>query len=106
MCCCVPKCKQQACVPRYESERRAAACLECEQSEPFGDYRYRGECVGGGWDQDATANSPYRLTTGGCFTGKTVSLAPGAPDWVQRVRIVDGDIYLYAKYKGIMLLVR
>lgn len=52
------------------------------------------------------ANSPYRLTTGGCFTGKTVSLAPGAPDWVQRVRIVDGDIYLYAKYKGIMLLVR
>jgi len=40
------------------------------------------------------ANSPYQLTTGGCFTGKTVTLAPGAPDWVKGVRIVDGDIVL------------
>ena len=41
-----------------------------------------------------SATPQFRLTTGGCFAGKTVTLAPGAPDWVKGVRIVDGDIVL------------
>lgn len=52
------------------------------------------------------ANSPYRLTTGGCFTDKTVTLAPGAPDWVKGVSVNgDGDIVLDVKPMGTIIFV-
>ena len=49
----------------------------------------------------------YQLTSSnGAFTGATVSLAAGAPDWVKGVAVVDGEIVLEAKPVGFQLIVR
>ena len=45
------------------------------------------------------------LTSGGKFVGATVSLAPGAPDWVNDISVVDGEIVLDVKNIGMMILV-
>ena len=46
------------------------------------------------------------LTSGGKFTGVTVTLAPGAPDWVKGIDVVDGEIVLDVKPMGTMIIVR
>ena len=46
------------------------------------------------------------LTSGGKFADATVSLAPGAPDWVNGISVVDGEIVLDAKPMGTILIVR
>ena len=51
------------------------------------------------------SGSPYQLTTGGCFSGKTAVLASGAPEWASRVRVGDdGNIYLDVKPGGMVIL--
>ena len=46
------------------------------------------------------------LTPGGKFTGVTVTLAPGAPDWVKGIDVVDGEIVLDVKPIGTKIIVR
>ena len=46
------------------------------------------------------------LTSGGKFTGATVSLAADAPDWVSRVKVENGEIVLDVKRKGFVLIVK
>ena len=46
------------------------------------------------------------LTSGGKFTGVAVSLAPGAPDWVKAVDVVNGEIVLDVKPIGTIFIVR
>ena len=46
------------------------------------------------------------LTEGGKFTGATVSLAAGAPDWVSRVKVENGEIVLDVKPYGAMIFVK
>ena len=47
------------------------------------------------------------LTTGGNFADATVSLAEGAPDWVEEIGVNDdGNIYAEIKSEGLMFIVR
>ena len=46
------------------------------------------------------------LTAGGKFANATVSLAPGAPKWVRKVSVVDGEIVLDAKGRSTVLFFR
>ena len=46
------------------------------------------------------------LTAGGKFANATVSLAPGAPKWVRKVSVVDGEIVLDAKGRSTVLFLR
>ena len=46
------------------------------------------------------------LTTGGKFAGADVSLAEGHPDWVKSVSVVDGEIAIDVKNKGVALFIR
>ena len=46
------------------------------------------------------------LTSGGKFVGANVSPAAGAPDWAGPVSVVDGEIVLYVKPCGTMILVK
>ena len=48
----------------------------------------------------------YALTSGGVFTGANVTLAPGYPDWVKGVSIVDDEIVLDVKSRGTFIIVR
>lgn len=48
----------------------------------------------------------YVLTSGGKFTGATVSLAADAPNWVKSVSVADGDIVLDVKPTGFILIVK
>ena len=45
------------------------------------------------------------LTSGYDFTGKTIQLVD-APDWVQSVNVVDGNIVLSVKPKGLVVIVK
>ena len=46
------------------------------------------------------------LTSGGKFAGAGVSLAEGHPDWVKSVSVVDGEIAIDVKNKGVALFIR
>ena len=46
------------------------------------------------------------LTAGGQFTGVTVTLAPGAPDWALGVDVKDGEIVLNVKPMPMLIIVR
>ena len=47
----------------------------------------------------------YTLTSGGAFTGANVSLVD-KPNWVKGVSVVNGDIVLYAKPRGTIIIVK
>ena len=46
------------------------------------------------------------LTAGGKFAGANVTLAEGAPEWVMGVSVVDGEIVLASKARGLILFVK
>lgn len=46
------------------------------------------------------------LTSGRKFAGVTVTLAPGAPDWVKGIDVVDDEIVLDVKPMGTRIIVR
>ena len=46
------------------------------------------------------------LTSGRKFAGVTVTLAPGAPNWVKGIAVVDGEIVLDVKPMGTRIIVR
>ena len=46
------------------------------------------------------------LTAGGKFADATVTLAPGYPDWVKGVSIIDGEIVLDAKLSGTRIFIK
>ena len=46
------------------------------------------------------------LTSGGKFANANVTLATGAPDWAKGVMVVDGEIVLNVRPKGMMLIVK
>ena len=48
----------------------------------------------------------YTLTSGGKFANTNVSFAPGCPDWVKGVSVVDGEIVLNVKYMGMTIFVK
>ena len=48
----------------------------------------------------------YVLTSGGNFTGATVSLAADAPNWAGTVSVADGNIVLDVKPTGFILIVK
>ena len=52
------------------------------------------------------ADGKYALTSGGGFSGKTVTLTADAPKWAKSVTIVDGNIVLSVKPKPMVIVVR
>jgi hypothetical protein len=47
----------------------------------------------------------YTLTSGGAFTGANVSLVD-KPNWVKGVSVVNGDIVLDVKFRGVFIFVK
>lgn len=47
-----------------------------------------------------------QLTTGGYFTGASVSLAEDAPEWAKSVSVKDGNIFLTVIPKGTVIILR
>ena len=61
----------------------------------------------GVWRPDYGADGKYVLTTSnGSFVGANVSLADDVPTWVKGVSVVDGEIVLDIKQKGMSFLIR
>ena len=58
--------------------------------------------MGGEWPK----NCEQVLTSGYDFADKEVELADGAPKWVDKVEVKNGNIVLTARQKGVTFILR